>query len=86
MESFMQPFQWQLWVTLFTSVFVVGTAMYVLDSHSPFLRYSSQPPSALVRSNSLTEHEYRFITDGRPAIVDGGGTFTDGVSTVYRGE
>lgn len=79
MESFMQPFQWQLWVTLFTSVFVVGTAMYVLDSHSPFLRYSSQPPPELTRSNSLTEHEYRFVTDGRPVIVDGGKYVMDGV-------
>ena len=77
----MQPFQWQLWATLFSSVFVVGTAMYLLDSLSPFLRYSpgynaNQQQQQLQRQRApsldqLTDQEYRFVTEGRPVILDG---------------
>lgn len=39
MESFMQPFKWQLWLALLSSVLIVGTAMWCLDSNSPFQRF-----------------------------------------------
>ncbi len=54
MESFMQPLRASLWLTLFTSVFIVGCAMYILDKRSPFNRFYRRPALLAIESVTLT--------------------------------
>ena len=69
MRSFMQPFKWQLWLTLFTSVFIVGAALYFLDSKSPFLRFVQRPPVVGVDEDDAVR---RAVQEGQADIVVNG--------------
>uniref|UniRef100_A0A915HPC8 Ionotropic glutamate receptor C-terminal domain-containing protein n=1 Tax=Romanomermis culicivorax TaxID=13658 RepID=A0A915HPC8_ROMCU len=56
----MQPYKWPLWISLFSSVVVIGSILYLLDKFSPFSRFYAKAKPGTINNEDEDDQPLNF--------------------------